>query len=156
MAASTHNKTAKHRTKENSQPIKLESLATDSHQNTHKLIHDKDKIIKPQREQQRKYLPILLAVNKCESEIRGGAQAEEFWKLGLGLPYPVSGIHGNGLGELLDALIEQSSMPKVTKVAEENATNIAFVGRPNVGKMDSFQNINANCTRFSAFYDKNR
>ena len=42
--------------------------------------------------------PLYLAVNKCESETRGVLQAQDFWSLGLGQPYPVSGIHGTGLG----------------------------------------------------------
>lgn len=43
--------------------------------------------------------PLYLAVNKCESETRGVLQAQDFWSLGLGQPYPVSGIHGTGLGK---------------------------------------------------------
>ena len=48
--------------------------------------------------------PLYLAVNKCESETKGIVQAQEFWSLGLGNPYPVSGIHGTGLGDLLDEI----------------------------------------------------
>ena len=33
--------------------------------------------------------------------------ASEFWKLGLGEPYPVSAIHGTGTGDLLDLVIDQ-------------------------------------------------
>ena len=40
-------------------------------------------------------------MNKCESETQGIAQAQEFWSLGLGQPYPISGIHGTGIGDLL-------------------------------------------------------
>lgn len=46
--------------------------------------------------------PLYLAVNKCESETRGVLQAQDFWSLGLGQPYPVSGIHGTGLGNQLE------------------------------------------------------
>jgi GTP-binding protein len=76
-------------------------------------------------------LPVFLAVNKCESETVGAIQTADFWTLGLGEPYPVSGIHGNGTAELLDDLVEH--LP----VAEEEETpeiRIAIVGRPNVGK----------------------
>jgi GTP-binding protein len=44
-------------------------------------------------------VPVFLAVNKCESPDQGLIQAAQFWELGLGEPYPVSGIHGNGTGD---------------------------------------------------------
>ncbi len=77
-------------------------------------------------------VPIFLAVNKCESVQQGLIQAAEFWGLGLGEPFPVSGIHGNGTGELLDALIE--TLPPTEELPEEEEIRIAIVGRPNVGK----------------------
>ena len=85
-------------------------------------------------------IPLYLAVNKCESETQGIAQAQDFWSLGLDQPYPVSGIHGTGLGDLLDE-ITSKNMAKVTKVLKENATNIAFIGRPNVGKSSLFNRL---------------
>lgn len=85
-------------------------------------------------------IPLYLAVNKCESETQGIAQAQDFWSLGLDQPYPVSGIHGTGLGDLLDE-ITSKNMVKVTKVLKENATNIAFIGRPNVGKSSLFNRL---------------
>ncbi|MEA5564471.1 MULTISPECIES: ribosome biogenesis GTPase Der [Nostocaceae] len=77
-------------------------------------------------------VPIFLAVNKCESPEQGSIQAAEFWELGLGEPYPLSAIHGNGTGELLDELIKH--IPTVADVADSNEIKIAIVGRPNVGK----------------------
>ena len=53
----------------------------------------------------RQSVPVLLAVNKCESVEMGLAQAAEFWELGLGEPHPISAIHGSGTGDLLDELI---------------------------------------------------
>ena len=35
----------------------------------------------------------------------GFAQSQEFWSLGLGSPYPVSSIHGTGIGNLLGTYI---------------------------------------------------
>lgn len=77
-------------------------------------------------------VPILLAVNKCESPEQGLTQAAEFWELGLGEPYAISGIHGNGTGELLDKLIEY--LPITPEQAENTELQIAIIGRPNVGK----------------------
>ncbi|MBV8886982.1 MAG: ribosome biogenesis GTPase Der [Chroococcidiopsidaceae cyanobacterium CP_BM_RX_35] len=77
-------------------------------------------------------VPVLLAVNKCESPEQGLAQASQFWELGLGEPFPISGIHGNGTGELLDELIVD--LPPVTDTSETEEIKVAIVGRPNVGK----------------------
>ncbi len=77
-------------------------------------------------------VPVLLAVNKCESPDQGMAQAAEFWVLGIGEPYAVSGIHGGGTGELLDQLI--TYLPSVEELEETNEIRVAIVGRPNVGK----------------------
>ena len=77
-------------------------------------------------------VPVLLAVNKCESIDQGIVQAAQFWELGLGEPYPVSGIHGSGTGELLDALVEY--LPATVAEPDLEEMKVAIVGRPNVGK----------------------
>jgi len=78
-------------------------------------------------------VPVFVAVNKCESPEQGLVQAAQFWELGLGEPYPVSGIHGSGTGDLLDDLVSYfpawEALPEV-----DEAINVAIVGRPNVGK----------------------
>lgn len=76
-------------------------------------------------------VPVILAVNKCESETTGLTQAADFWQLGLGEPYPISGIHGNGTGELLDQLITHLPTEALPEVEE---IKVAIIGRPNVGK----------------------
>ena len=80
----------------------------------------------------RQSVPVLLAVNKCESVEQGLAQAAEFWELGLGEPYPISAIHGSGTGELLDELV--THLPPVDELVEDNEIKVAIIGRPNVGK----------------------
>ncbi len=77
-------------------------------------------------------VPILLAVNKCESPEQGLAQAAQFWTLGLGEPYPISGIHGNGTGDLLDQVVQ--FLPPVSDIVETPEVKVAIIGRPNVGK----------------------
>ena len=77
-------------------------------------------------------VPVVLAVNKCESAELGLTQAAQFWELGLGEPFPMSGIHGNGTGELLDAVI--AHLPHSDQLPDVEETKIAIVGRPNVGK----------------------
>ena len=77
-------------------------------------------------------VPVLLAVNKCESPEQGLIQAAQFWELGLGEPYPISAIHGSGTGDLLDELI--TYLPPVEQLSEVEETKVAIIGRPNVGK----------------------
>lgn len=77
-------------------------------------------------------VPVLLAVNKCESPDRGLAQAAEFWGLGLGEPHPLSAIHGSGTGELLDRLIDL--LPETSDLPDLKEIKVAIIGRPNVGK----------------------
>ncbi|GAB4537898.1 MAG: ribosome biogenesis GTPase Der [Pleurocapsa sp.] len=77
-------------------------------------------------------VPVLLAVNKCESVSQGLVQAAEFWELGLGEPFAISAIHGSGTGELLDRLIEL--LPPVDELTENEEIKVAIIGRPNVGK----------------------
>lgn len=77
-------------------------------------------------------VPVLLAVNKCESPQQGLAMAGEFWGLGLGEPYAISAIHGAGTGELLDKVI--SFLPTVSEEGGEEPIQLAIIGRPNVGK----------------------
>lgn len=74
--------------------------------------------------------PIFLVVNKCDSAARRTAAAE-FYELGLGDPHPVSAIHGTDVGDLLDALV--ASFPEATE-EDEQAIQIAIVGKPNSGK----------------------
>jgi GTP-binding protein len=77
-------------------------------------------------------VPVLLAVNKCESPQQGLAMAAEFWTLGLGEPHPISAIHGAGTGELLDAVISHFSASE--EAEGDEPIQLAIIGRPNVGK----------------------
>jgi len=77
-------------------------------------------------------VPVVIAVNKCESPELGGALAAQFWELGLGEPYPVSGLHGNGTGDLLDVVI--AHLPQTNPDDARDQIRVAIVGRPNVGK----------------------
>lgn len=78
----------------------------------------------------RSHKPVFLVANKAEGK-REKMALGEFYALGLGDPYPVSALHGLGMGDLLEALV------KALPAAEEGAAaglGIAIVGRPNVGK----------------------
>lgn len=75
--------------------------------------------------------PIIVVVNKTESEVRR-SEAPLFYELGLGEPYPVSAVHGTGTGDLLDALV--ASFPEQKEDEEDDSIKIAIVGKPNAGK----------------------
>jgi len=79
----------------------------------------------------RRWPPIFLVVNKCDNEKLRSA-ATEFYELGLGDPYPVSAIHGDGTGDLLDALV--AAFPAGGESVEDDSIKIAIVGKPNAGK----------------------
>jgi GTP-binding protein len=81
----------------------------------------------------RTHHPVLLVANKCESPSALASVHGEFAQLGFGDPFPVSAIHGEGTGDLLDAIVER--MPD-ERENEAPATElaIALIGQPNVGK----------------------
>lgn len=80
--------------------------------------------------------PILLIVNKIDvRNTKTEVAASEYVKLGLGEPYLTSSINGIGIGDLLDALVDQIKSIFPRQIEEENkGLKIAFVGKPNVGK----------------------
>ena len=77
--------------------------------------------------------PVVLAVTKVDDE-RSESDAQELWSLGLGQPYPVSGLHGRGSGDLLDAMLEQLPDAPTSEPPEGGPRRVALIGRPNVGK----------------------
>jgi GTP-binding protein len=72
----------------------------------------------------------ILVVNKADTKL-AAAQAQEFYRLGLGDFIMVSAEHGINTSELLDAVAKE--MPLVEETVEVK-TAVAIVGRPNVGK----------------------
>ena len=81
----------------------------------------------------RPFPPVLLAVNKCESEARR-QQAAEFYELGVEELYPISAMHGSGTGDLLEALVEALEAEPEAEGEEDQSVKIAIVGKPNAGK----------------------
>lgn len=92
---------------------------TDTDEEIAKLLHRTNK-------------PVVLAVNKVDNPEQR-TDIYNFYRLGLGEPYPLSGTHGLGLGDILDKILELS--PIDTQFAEDDETiAFALIGRPNVGK----------------------
>lgn len=82
--------------------------------------------------------PVLLVANKVDGE-KAERDSTDFYSLGLGEVYPISSIHGRGLGDLLDVITETLPAPEISDEEEIDAIKIAIIGRPNVGK-SSFTN----------------
>ncbi|GCF92792.1 GTPase Der [Enterococcus florum] len=75
--------------------------------------------------------PVILMVNKVDNpEMR--SEVYEFYSLGLGDPYPVSGSHGLGLGDVLDEAVKH--FPDEEENEEDETIKFSLIGRPNVGK----------------------
>ncbi len=75
--------------------------------------------------------PIILAINKVDNiEIK--SDLYDFYKLGYQDPVATSSIHGIGISELLDRVVQ--GMPTKNENAFENTLRIGIVGKPNVGK----------------------
>jgi len=77
-------------------------------------------------------LPVILAVNKCDS-LKDTYETAEFYSIGFGEPYPVSAQQGLGTGDLLDEIVKQLP-PEEAEDTLQSSAQIALIGRPNVGK----------------------
>lgn len=78
--------------------------------------------------------PVLVLVNKADHPNRD-LNANEFYSLGLGEIYPISGLHGRNVADLMDVVTEL--LPPKVEVEEETGNEeirVAIIGRPNVGK----------------------
>lgn len=76
--------------------------------------------------------PVILTANKTDTSA-GRTPGAEFYALGFGEPMAVSALHGLGIGDLLDVVLETvgGEEPEQEDVAR---VRVAIVGRPNVGK----------------------
>jgi GTP-binding protein len=85
--------------------------------------------------------PVIVVANKSEART-ATVGANEAYALGMGEPVNISAEHGDGLGDLRDALVE--ALPEHTAHDEDEAEpadhtaprpiRVAVIGRPNVGK----------------------
>lgn len=76
--------------------------------------------------------PIVLIVNKIDNpDMR--ADIYDFYTLGLGDPFPVSGSHGLGLGDVLEEVVKYFPGGE-DEERDDDVIRISIIGRPNVGK----------------------
>lgn len=96
--------------------------------------------------------PVILVINKSDDR-RSRSGAMELFQLGLEPAFEVSAEHGDGTGDLLDAIVErlprrapaisdedESATPerkprsRTPRESEDGEVSVAVVGRPNAGK----------------------
>ncbi|ANK62865.1 ribosome biogenesis GTPase Der [Loigolactobacillus backii] len=75
--------------------------------------------------------PVVLAVNKVDNqELR--QDIYDYYALGFGDPVGVSGVHGIGMGDLLDEIVKH--FPEEIDEVDDDRIHFSLIGRPNVGK----------------------
>jgi GTP-binding protein len=80
--------------------------------------------------------PVLVAANKIDSSSLE-SESTEFYQFGFDEVFSVSAEQGIGVGDLLDAVIDQlkdSQTDQDEETAEPKEIRLAIIGRPNVGK----------------------
>ncbi len=85
---------------------------------------------------------VIYVANKADSK-RGEEEALDLYRLGIPKVYPISALHGRGIGELESAIVAalppEPPMPEAGPETEPESnenrpTRIALIGRPNAGK----------------------
>jgi GTP-binding protein len=77
--------------------------------------------------------PVLLTANKVDGQAQEPLLGD-LWSLGIGTPHPISALHGRGVGDLLDELVELLPEADTDEVDDDRPRRLAIIGRPNVGK----------------------
>lgn len=76
--------------------------------------------------------PVVLGINKMDNP-EMHEMIYEFYSLGFGQPFPISGTHGLGLGDMLDEVVKH--FPAFDEEEKDDDTiYFSLIGRPNVGK----------------------
>jgi GTP-binding protein len=81
---------------------------------------------------------IFLIANKADNTAKA-YMAAEFYSLGLGEPYAVSAMNGNGIDRLLDDMAKLVEKPAAA--GSSPSVKVAIVGRPNVGKSSYLNSV---------------
>ncbi|KRL85513.1 ribosome biogenesis GTPase Der [Lacticaseibacillus pantheris] len=98
--------------------VNVENGVTDADERVAQILYRADK-------------PVILAVNKVDNPERRN-DVFDYYSLGFGEPLPLSGTHGLGLGDVLDAVL--AAFPDDQADAEDDSVKFSLIGRPNVGK----------------------
>ena len=90
------------------------------------LDHELSKMLRPLGHK------VFIIANKADA-LDVEDHAQEFHSLGFDEVFPVSAEHGNGIGDLLDAIMENLELPEAQEIKTDEI-KLAIIGRPNVGK----------------------
>ena len=82
--------------------------------------------------------PVVLAVNKIDN-FDMNHMIYDFYSLGFGDPFPISGSHGLGIGDLLDEGCKNFKV--LDEEEEDEKIRFSLIGRPNVGKSSLINTI---------------
>ena len=83
--------------------------------------------------------PVILVVNKIDNQNQYD-NIYDFYELGLGTPFAISGANSMGLGDLLDEIVENFPEGLDTEY-DEDVIRVAITGKPNAGKSSILNNI---------------
>ena len=98
--------------------VSVKEGVTDADEKVAKILYRSDK-------------PVILAVNKVDNP-ESRQDIFDFYSLGFGEPFPVSGSHGLGVGDLLDEITKK--FPENVPDEDDSRIKFSLIGRPNVGK----------------------
>lgn len=84
--------------------------------------------------------PVVIACNKIDAPGEPPLSFYEFYNLGLGEPVAVSSIHGMGIGDLLDKVLEYLPDDENEEI-DDSDIKVAIIGKPNVGKSSLINKI---------------
>ncbi len=84
--------------------------------------------------------PVVTVVNKVDTPGAPPPDIYNFYELSIGEIYPISSIHGMGIGDVLDEVI--SHFPENTDNEEDaSVIKVAVIGKPNSGKSSLINKI---------------
>ena len=89
---------------------------------------------------QRSGKPVVVACSKCDTPGDPPLQMYDFYNLALGDPVPVSGVHGMGVGDLLDRVVQHFPV-QTDEDTDDTVIKLAVVGKPNAGKSSLINHI---------------
>lgn len=90
--------------------------------------------------------PVIFIANKVDKQnLEYNLNDPEWLKLGLGVPFPVSGANGRNTGDLLDLIYKTLGkikvLPKKLPTKKREIINVSLIGKPNVGKSSIFNKL---------------
>lgn len=98
--------------------------------------HPEDIIIKNRL---KKHLgKLLLIINKVDNFDRQ-SELHPFFSYGIDQTFPVSALQGNGIGDVLDDIVNQLTFEKTED--ETDDIKVALIGKPNAGKSSLYNSI---------------